>query len=136
MIKLYNIENWCKQGVSLENYPYIGTVKAKTNIGDVLKIGRDYYAVGVLEPLKDTAGVHKLNLDLNSKGYRNTSNCICPYCGKENLDSWELQDNEDDYECSICGGIYNYSRIVTVEYSSFPVEAPCLKKTEWSMTNE
>lgn len=49
-----------------------------------------------------------------------TSNIICPHCGYEHLDSWEMDDGE--YECD-CGGSYVVERIITVEYSTYKVAA-------------
>lgn len=45
----------------------------------------------------------------------------CPYCGHENSNSWELSDEEDEYECPNCGSTFSYQRNVTVEYCSQPV---------------
>lgn len=45
-----------------------------------------------------------------------TDNIICPYCGAEYTDSWELSDNSGTEECSNCGKNFNFERIITVEY--------------------
>lgn len=51
-----------------------------------------------------------------------TDNAVCPYCGHENLDSWELGDRGDDEcgedECGKCGKEYTWTRHVTVDYST------------------
>lgn len=51
-----------------------------------------------------------------------TSNITCPYCGYENQDSWECADDEDEEICGNCGSTFSYERIVTVEYTSYPVK--------------
>lgn len=50
-----------------------------------------------------------------------TSNITCPYCGAE-IESWEMDDEEDEYECESCKSIFSYQRNVTVEYCSQPVQ--------------
>ena len=47
-----------------------------------------------------------------------TDNLICPWCGYENINSWELSDGEDDYECPACGEVFTYERVVDVHYTS------------------
>ncbi len=55
-------------------------------------------------------------------------NIICPYCGYENQDSWECSDDEDEEICGNCGSTFSYERIVTVEYTSYPVKkADCVR---------
>ncbi len=68
-----------------------------------------------------------------------TNSIICPYCGSENLDSWEEKTSEGDLEgdlghqcCDRCDKRYIASRHVQVSYSSF--KTPCLngeKRHEW-----
>lgn len=50
-----------------------------------------------------------------------TNNIICPFCGYENLDSWEKPDGEETNECENCGSIFSYRQNVTIEYCSQPV---------------
>ena len=56
-----------------------------------------------------------------------TRNVICPHCGYEHLDSWEMDDGE--YECD-CGGSYVVERIITVEYSTYKVAVPPNEPTQ------
>ena len=50
-----------------------------------------------------------------------TSEITCPYCGCE-IESWEMSDSEEEYECQNCKSIFSYERIVTVEYCSSPIK--------------
>lgn len=50
-----------------------------------------------------------------------TQNITCPYCGTE-IESWEMEDDDDNYICESCGSTFSYSRNVTVEYCSQPVK--------------
>jgi transcription elongation factor Elf1 len=56
------------------------------------------------------------------------SNITCPYCGHQNIDSWESNDSEDEETCGRCGGVFSYQRDVEVTYSSSPVRAPEIKE--------
>lgn len=57
-------------------------------------------------------------------------NLKCPYCGYEDNDSWELYDNDDDFECGRCGALMQYERIVTIEYSAKIVKKPTIIDVE------
>ena len=53
-----------------------------------------------------------------------TRDPICPHCGKEYQDAWELRLDEDDVEtleCGTCNEEFEVERVVTVEYSTRPV---------------
>ena len=46
-------------------------------------------------------------------------NPICPHCGDENQDTWELEADFDTLECRQCGNRYIYERIKSI---TVPVE--------------
>lgn len=48
-----------------------------------------------------------------------TSALVCPYCGYEERDSWEVEPDDGERECGHCGEEYSYNRQVTVEYSTY-----------------
>ncbi len=50
-----------------------------------------------------------------------TSEITCPYCGAE-IESWEMDDGEDEHICDSCNSTFSYQRNVTVEYCSQPVK--------------
>ncbi len=52
-----------------------------------------------------------------------TSEIVCPWCGHEQLDSWEMEDSDDECECNECGKAFAYERDVEVTYSSYRVES-------------
>ncbi len=47
-----------------------------------------------------------------------TSEIVCPYCGHEVMDSWDMGDSSDSEICSICGSEFAFERNVTVDYIS------------------
>jgi len=51
-------------------------------------------------------------------------NCVCPYCGHQDRDSWELTEDSGTVECGACSRPYTYSRVVNTEYSTSPIMGP------------
>ncbi len=53
---------------------------------------------------------------------------VCPYCGEENGDSWELgigggnQNQEGATHCGSCGKLFRWERHHEVTYSTTKVE--------------
>jgi transcription elongation factor Elf1 len=50
---------------------------------------------------------------------------VCPYCGYEDKDSWEICSGKEDLgivECGRCEEEFYASRIVTIEYSTYKIE--------------
>ena len=47
-----------------------------------------------------------------------TDNAICPHCGDENRESWELDSDHGIGVCENCGNSFEYNRIVTTEYTT------------------
>ena len=62
--------------------------------------------------------------------YSHTNEIVCPYCGAEQCDSWELflDDREDaEDECGECGKAFFVTQHVSVTYSSSKKEPLCPK---------
>ena len=50
---------------------------------------------------------------------RHKDNITCPWCGYEDPDSWEFDDEYDDkYECLSCGKPFVLEKFVEVTYTS------------------
>jgi hypothetical protein len=47
-----------------------------------------------------------------------TPNIVCPHCGYTYNDSWELNDDFGEEECPECYGLFEYTRDVTIDYST------------------
>ncbi len=63
---------------------------------------------------------HASIAERQAKGFEHeyTGEVVCPHCGYEEVDSWEMHDHDDDRECPDCKQKYQYERIITCEYSS------------------
>jgi predicted RNA-binding Zn-ribbon protein involved in translation (DUF1610 family) len=60
-------------------------------------------------------------LSSQKKGKRDhefTDEIVCPWCGHEISDSWEVEADDGDYECPECGNEFCYCREVSVTYST------------------
>lgn len=55
---------------------------------------------------------------------RATDELVCPYCGKEQSDSWEIRGDSGDIECGHCGRTFQYERYVSVTYNTTPIIGP------------
>lgn len=129
--KLFNMAGWHKRGFEIKNCPYIGEVDADVDLGIVLKIGDDYYVPGLIAANKGYAGVEQIDFNTEPEDRDCENEMTCPYCGYKDIDSWELQDSDDEHECGRCGATISYERIVTVEYSSSPVRPPEIVEAEF-----
>ena len=47
-------------------------------------------------------------------------NIVCPYCGWENMDSFEAHEGEQD--CPDCGNKFSMGRDVDITYSTSKIE--------------
>jgi hypothetical protein len=130
-IKLYDISEWCRKGSDPENYTYLGEIDKDVSIGNVINVEGNYFAVGVLSFQNKSAGVHPVKINFRPNGAEYERNIICPYCGYEDVNSWEREESDERHECGRCGAIMSYERIVTVEYNSYPVKSPNTVKAKW-----
>lgn len=130
-IKLYDISEWCKLGVDVREYPYIGEVDRELSIGEILKVGEEYFSIGCLDLKNKCVGVSKVKIDFEPVEKVYEGNIVCPYCNYEYRDSWELEDDSEGYECRRCGAVISYERVVTVEYNSYPVKPPSTINANW-----
>lgn len=48
----------------------------------------------------------------------NEENIKCPYCGFEDYDSWEFDQDKGTTECGDCGEEFNVTRDIEVTYST------------------
>ena len=51
-----------------------------------------------------------------------TSEIVCPYCGHEHSDSWELNHDSGEFECYECEKEFHYERSITVDYSTNKID--------------
>lgn len=50
-----------------------------------------------------------------------TDEVVCPYCGYEFGDSWDLSDDSGELDCSECGKEFEYYRHIEVTYCTYQI---------------
>lgn len=60
--------------------------------------------------------------DLDTDG---TPHPMCPYCGYEQCDAWEIPDASGEEECQRCGRRFRYERHEHVTWTTGPLEDRC-----------
>lgn len=63
-----------------------------------------------------------------------TKEIICPWCGYEISDSWEMSDSDDECECGDCYKIFSYEREFEITYSSSRKQ--CNSKCKYILSSE
>jgi transcription elongation factor Elf1 len=51
-----------------------------------------------------------------------TDNIICPHCGEEFLDSWDIDDDVGELACYACDKMFKFTREVEITYSTSKIE--------------
>ena len=51
---------------------------------------------------------------------RYTARPVCPYCGHEETDAWEISEHATEHDCASCGETMFIQRHVSVTYSTGP----------------
>lgn len=132
-MKLFDISEWCKNGLDLTDYPCLGETDVQpVDIGEVIEVENHYYAVEILKRKNDCAGVHEVQYSPNPEERMFEDGLVCPYCGYEDNDAFELSDDDGTVECGRCGAEIHYTRNVEVTYSTEPVKPPKVVKGSWT----
>ena len=113
-----------REGFALkENAIPIIEVDREIELDDLLKIEGHLYTVCMKSLNKNYVVVKELNvieLPDEPEEHNFTNEITCPYCESE-IESFEMDDEDDDYECPYCHSHYSYQREITVTYNSQPV---------------
>lgn len=95
----------------------------KIKIYDLLKIKGHLYTVCCIAPQQNFAEVKELNvieLPDEPEDHDFTNEVVCPYCESE-IESFEMDDEDYDYECPYCHSHFSYQREVNITYNSQPI---------------
>ena len=102
----------------LQQYDLCSLYAHKGKTYRIVKYSRDLQA----------AEAEELTLNDNLKEVCNDSTLLCPLCGYDHKDSWELGDSDDEHVCDRCGAILSFERLVSVSYVSTLVVRPNLQE--------
>lgn len=104
--------------------------EADVSVCDVVRHNGKIYSVCMTNKGQGYAGVKEIKIDMDAEETNYKRNLVCPVCGWENNDSWELDDSDDAYECGCCGAVLEYTREVKVTYNAKVVKRPEIKETK------
>lgn len=106
-----------------ENAIPIIEVDREIDMDDLLKIEGHLYSVCMKAPKENYVVVKELNvieLPDEPEEHNYTNEIVCPYCESE-IEGFEMDDEDDDYECPYCHSHFSYQREVMVTYNSQPI---------------
>lgn len=113
-----------KEGFGLkENAIPLVEVDSEISMDDLLKIEGHLYTVCMKAQKENYVVVEELNvieLPDEPEEHNYTNEITCPYCESE-IESFEMDDEDYDYECPYCHSHFSYQREVTVTYNSQPI---------------
>lgn len=106
-----------------ENAIPLAEVNMEIKMDDLLKIKGNLYTVCMKSLEENYVIVQELNvIELPSEPEEQYS-CdyiTCPYCESQ-IESFEMDDEDDNYECRYCHSHFSYQREITVTYNSQPI---------------
>ena len=102
---------------------FIGETDQQLDFEAMLKIDHKYYRCSIQDLKSNSLYVRFVDyyLPRNDDDFCD-DNLRCPFCGYEELDSFELSDEDDEYICPQCGSKLKYNRVVRVSYDVEVVE--------------
>lgn len=95
----------------------------KLDMKDILRIKGELYRVCMTSAIGRYAVVDKLNiieLPDDPEELIETDEIVCPYC-LSHIESFEMDDSDDDYKCPYCRSNFAYQREVVTVYNSQPI---------------
>lgn len=102
---------------------YLGETDQEIEFGTLLKIDNKYYRCCMQDLKRSSLFVEFVDhwIPRDDEDYSDDY-LRCPFCGYENQDSFELSDEDDEYECPQCGSKLKYHREIKVSYDVEVVE--------------
>ncbi|WP_036689382.1 hypothetical protein [Paucisalibacillus globulus] len=116
-----DLHDFMKNG-EVANTTYLGELNKRPDIYDKLNFNGKTYVASVINDEKKIAFVEETKVLEEGTKFEYETDAICPYCGSEQSDSWELSGDdgeEKETECGSCGEEFKYIRSIEVTYSTY-----------------
>lgn len=94
------------------------------NVSQVVNFKGESYSICIINRERGISLIKKINIDLTSDSNYSEDVLECPCCGWKNQDSWELKDDDDNYECGSCGAVLAYTTEMTRSFHVDVIEKP------------
>lgn len=128
MSKLYDFSEFPRKGLEIDAYPFIMETEDRIDsLSCVVEVGGEQFTPSMLSADRSQIGVRRCHIETDPEPQEYTEQIKCPFCGYEESNSWEF-DDDGTHECGRCGGEFSWERIVTVEYNSTPGKPPRIIK--------
>ena len=102
---------------------YLGETDQVIEFGVLLKVNNRYYRCSALNAGENSLYVRFVDFCIPQDNDTYTDDYLtCPYCGYKDHDSFELPEEDDEYECPQCGSILKYHKEISVSYDVEVVE--------------
>ena len=102
---------------SIEDFIPIAETDKNIDICQTIRIGEKTYSVWSKRIDNSQAFVEEIDLSKSEDELYGEGEIICPCCKNTVSDSWEYEDYNSHFECSYCGSIFSYERIVNPMYN-------------------
>lgn len=106
-----------------ENVEYLGESSQEVELERLFSFNGGYYKCCILDKANNSAYMRFVGYSIPCDQVNdNEDNLRCPFCGYENQNSFELPDEDNEYECPHCGSKLKYHRHIDVHYECELVE--------------
>lgn len=95
----------------------------KPEIAMPIKYKNRCYAVRLVHSQGENKYAYVKEFEFKEVDHEYTSEPICPYCGAEVSDAWEMDEHEEKEICNTCSSTFSCTREVIYEYSTEKVES-------------
>ncbi|MFB4471756.1 hypothetical protein ACDI16_02160 [Oceanobacillus caeni] len=119
--KTGSIYKFIKNG-KVSDATYLGDINTRPDIYEKVNFNGKTYVTSVIDDSKKVAFVQELNVLEEGTEFEYEREAICPYCGSEQMDSWELSGDggeENETYCGTCGEDFKYVRNIEITYSTY-----------------
>ncbi|AMJ40682.1 TFIIB-type zinc ribbon-containing protein [Anaerotignum propionicum] len=124
-MKIYSADARKVDYMNVEQNPYLGTIDFAPDLYEVFKLNGKYYSLGIVAANKEYGAANELRrFNVEKEKSYHENDITCPICGYVDYDSWEEDDENEEYQCGRCGAILEVTRNVQVTYSAKVKELP------------
>lgn len=110
------------QNGEIANAIYLGDISKRPDIFEKVNFNGKTYVTSVINDEMNVALAQEVNVFGEGTEFEFEREAICPYCGSEQMDSWELSGDDgglEETDCGTCGKDFEYVRHIDITYSTY-----------------
>ena len=81
--------------------------------GELIRFEDNVYSIRMISPANNFALARLVNINKDPEEEVNDDYIKCPVCGSITHDSWEYDEEDEEYSCGNCGAVLSYVSDVT-----------------------